>query len=122
MSKVDEYISDLEGEQYKIVQHLHSLFANEFDMEPKIKYKIPFYYKNSWVCYLNPLKNNGVECAFTRGNELLIETPILLSKGRKQIKGIDLLSVNDITDELFEILHEALFIDETKPYSVKRNK
>jgi len=120
MSLVEDYISTLEGAQFEIANHLHNMFTNEFNLQPKIKYKIPFYFNNSWICYLNPLKNNGIECAFTRGNELLIESPILLSKGRKQIKGIDLFCVNDITDELFEILHEALFIDETKPYSVRK--
>lgn len=120
MTKVEDYISNLDGEQHAIASHLHELFVHEFDLIPVIKYRIPFYIKNSRICYLNPLKTGGIECAFMRGNELLIESEILQSKGRIQIKGIELKSVNDITEALFEIIYEAIFLDETKPYSKRR--
>lgn len=70
MDEVYDFIYKHEGSQREILLFFHNLLAEELDLIYKIKYKIPFYYRKIWVCYLNPLKNNKVEFAIVRGNEL----------------------------------------------------
>ncbi len=123
MTAVDDFILDQPDPQKEILQYLHLLLTEELGLIPKIRYKIPFYYYKSWICYLNPLKEGGIELAFTRGNELSNEQGLLNFKGRKQVCGLDIRSVNAIPHEaLYEILQEALILDENKPYASKRSK
>ncbi|GJM30096.1 MAG: hypothetical protein DHS20C17_27310 [Cyclobacteriaceae bacterium] len=89
----------------------------------KLRYGIPFYYKKSWICYLNPIKNQGVELAFTRANELSNEQGLLMSNGRKQVAGIAIYNINDLDIPLLtQVLSEALLLDEKVPYASKRKK
>ena len=119
---VEDFIYGKEGNQKEILLYLHNLLS-EMDLEAKIRYKIPFYYGRSWICYLNPLKNDGVELAFPRGYELSNEQGILMSKDRKMVLGIEFYSVEEIpTDTLLEIIQEAIILDETVPYSFKNRK
>ena len=123
MNPGDDFILDLEGEQQRIFQRLHQLLANDLDLECKIRYRIPFYYSRSWICYLSPKKDGGVELAFLRGNELSNSQGILDSKDRKQVSGIEYQSVKDIDfDLLLEVIQEALMLDETVKYASKRKR
>jgi len=93
------------------------------DIEPKLKYKIPFYYRKSWICYLNPIKKKGIELCFTRGNELSNTQGLLAARDRKQIRGVIFETVESIPEEsLLELLQEAFLLDETVPYQSKRKK
>jgi hypothetical protein len=113
MNKVEEYILDLPAPQRNIMQHLHELLLSYPEVSCKIRYKIPFYDRNSWVCYLNPIKNNGVELAFIHANELSNEQGLLDFKDRKQVAGMSLYKLDDIpTLEVHEILQEAFLVDE----------
>lgn len=123
MQIVEEFIDQYEGEQQKIMLYFHHLFVDQLGLIDKIKYKIPFYYGKSWVCYLNPTKDSKIELAFTRGNELSNAQGLLSNKGRKQIFGIEFSKLSEIPKEAIdEIIQEALLLDETKPYQSKRNK
>lgn len=67
---------------------------------------------------MNPLKKGGIEFVFTRGRELSNAQGILESRGRKEVSGIRLKSVDDIPIEsLTEVIQEAILLDETVPYS-----
>lgn len=80
----------------------------------KMRYKIPFYDHKSWVCYLNPVKNGGVELAFVRGNQLSNDQGLLQANNRKQIRGITMFKVAEIPErEILEIVQEALILDES---------
>jgi hypothetical protein len=121
--EVEDYIYDFEGSQKETMMYIHKLLTLEFNFISKLRFKIPFYYKKSWICYLNPLKNNSVEFAFVRGNELSNEQGILESKDRKQVMGIDLTELSKIPlKELKEIIQEAILLDEIVPYQSKRKK
>ena len=120
MSKVEDFIYGLEGTQRNIVQQLHQLLAEDLGLECKIRYRIPFYFNKSWICYLNPIKPAGIEMVFTRGNELSNDQGILMAKDRKQVRGIeyhDLSAINQ--DLLLEVIQEAILLDETIPYASK---
>lgn len=121
MDKVVAFILDQTEQQAEVIQFLHDLMLSFPEITSKIKYKIPFYYHKSWICYINPIKNNQVEFAFTRGNELSNEQGLLDAKDRKQVMGITFERVKDIPVEtLIEVIQEALVLDETIPYVSKR--
>ena len=123
MSKVEDFIYTHEGEQRNILLYFHHLFVDDLDLTCKIRYGIPFYYLHSWICYLNPIKNGGIELAFVRGNELSNAQGILDAKDRKQVYGIELDKVENIPEALImEVIQEALLLDETIPYASKNKK
>lgn len=109
--------------QRDILLHLHELITSFPEVTGKIRYKIPFYDRRSWICYLNPIKGDRVELAFTRGNELSNEQGLLEARGRKQILGVVFDAVEEIPDEtVLEVLREALLLDEEVPYRWKRKR
>ena len=121
MSTVEDFIFGFEGEQRKIMDFFHDLLTSEYQMEDKIRFNIPFYYKRSWICYLNPIKNNAIEFAFPRGNELSNEQGLLQSKGRKQVMSVEFKTLVDIpVKSICEIINEAVLLDETVKYASKR--
>ncbi|HMO39915.1 MAG TPA: DUF1801 domain-containing protein [Saprospiraceae bacterium] len=118
-----DYIYEKEGVQHEILMHLHELIAAYPEVSAKMRYKIPFYYRKSWVCYLNPIGTDRVELVFLRGNELSNEQRLLESRGRKQVLGVIFEQVADIPDVvLHEILQEAFLVDEEIRYAAKRRK
>ncbi len=121
MTPVQAFVLDFEGEQADLIQLLHDMMIGFPNIEPKIRYKIPFYYRKSWICYINPLKAGGVEFAFTRGRELSNEQGLLTANGRKQVMGIKLFSLQDLpVPALLQLIEEAILLDETVAYSVKK--
>ena len=110
-----------DGHQKAVLNYFHQLLTSEIGLIDKIKYKIPFYYLKSWVCYLNPKKDEGTELAFTRGNELSNDQGLLLAYDRKQIRGITFYKISEIpAREIREIIQEALILDATMKYASKR--
>ena len=121
MSPVEDFIYQYEGRQREVLLHLHHWFVEELGLDDKIRFKIPFYYGKSWVCYMNPAKEGHIELAFVRGNELSNSHGILKSNGRKQVRSIDITDVSSIPQPaLDETIQEALWLDENKPYASKR--
>jgi len=57
------------------------IFAKVPRTEEVLKWRIPFYSCNGWLCYLNPKKDH-VEIGFLKGAELQPEFPQLLSEGK----------------------------------------
>lgn len=121
MSTVVDYIAGLAGVQKALMEQLHLMLTEEFDLEPKLRYGIPFYFRRSWICYLNPLKDSKVELAFLRGNELSNAQGLLEAKNRKMVKGVELSDLKSLPARLLaEIIHEAILVDETIPYHIKK--
>lgn len=120
MSAVEDFIFRHEGNQREIMLYFHRMLTSFPTVTTAIKYRLPFYDQNTWVCYLSPLKNGKVSLSFIRGYELSNEQGLLESKGRKQVLSIDFESVDEIPKEAIrEIINEALFLDETVPYQPK---
>jgi len=118
--QISEYLYNLTSKQAAIVHCLHDLIMETPAVEVKRRWNLPFYYRKSWVCYFNILKDGNVEWAFTRGNELSNQDNWLNAKGRKQIYSVSFESVLDIDMELAKTtLQEALLLDEYVNYSVK---
>jgi len=114
---VEIYIDELEGEQKLIATALHALLLTFPEVTHKIRYKIPFYYRKSWICYINPIKKDGIELCFLRANELSNESGFLDFKKRKQVAGISFFNHNDVPlAAINEVLNEALLLDEEVKY------
>jgi hypothetical protein len=112
----DEYISGIPDQPREIIERLNQLLLSYPGMHCKIRFKIPFYDCKSWVCYLNPLKNQAVELVFLRGKELGDESGLLEARGRKMVKGIIISDIDNIPfDTIHQILLQALLIDELMP-------
>jgi hypothetical protein len=123
MDAVRDYIEQFDDEQKETMLYLHEFLSCFPGIHSKITYNIPFYYRKSWICYLNPVKNQGVELAFTRGNELSNQQGVLISAGRKQVRGLIFNKESDINLSLVnEIFQEAVLLDEEIPYASKRKK
>lgn len=123
MTQVEDFILEQDHQTRQILNHLHQLISSYPDIIPKICYKIPFYYRKSWICYLNPLQSGKVELAFPRGNELSNEQGLLQSNGRKQVYGVAISSVVEIPERIIhEIIQEAIILDQEIPYASKRKK
>lgn len=113
MKNVEDYILGLDGQQKAIVSFLHHHLLESHDLSSKINWKIPTYYRRSWICYLNPIKSNGVELAFFRGSSLSNEQGILRDKGRKLVSGIELYAIESIDlPPINEIIQEAILLDD----------
>jgi len=124
MNEVDLFILEKEGHQQAVLQFLNDLMMSNSEIIQKIRYKVPFYYRKSWICYLNPNKKTGaVEMVFIRGNELSNEQGLLAAKGRKQVRGVTFAEVKEIPVEtLMEVIQEAIWLDDTVPYASKRSR
>jgi len=121
MIEVEDFIYQFEGNQRDVMLHFHNLLKMELNLTEKIRFKIPFYYGKSWICYLNPTKHGKTEFAFVRGNELSNHQGILDNKGRKQVYSIEFEKVSEIPmRQMNEIIQEAILLDETNPYQSKR--
>ena len=119
-----DYILDQPEPAASIIGYFHDFFKSTYpQIELTMKYEIPFFVGNHWICYLNPIKKGGVELCFTRGNELSNEQGLLSSRGRKQVFGVVYHQLRDIDEEvLLEVLTEALVLDEEVKYASKRKK
>lgn len=123
MLTVTEYINNQSGIERKTLEILHKFLSELPGVEAKINYGIPFYYRKSWFCYLSRLKKGGVELAFTRANELSNDQGLLEFGNRKQVAGIVFHSPNEIPwDSVHEVIQEALLLDETVKYNVRKTK
>lgn len=123
MTDVEDFIYQFEGHQRDIMLYFHKLLTLELNLTDKIRFKLPFYYGKSWICYLNPIKDTQIEFAFLRGNELSNEQGLLTNKGRKQVYGITFQKMSEIPVSLInEVIHEAILLDETIPYKSKNKR
>ncbi|NNE29018.1 MAG: DUF1801 domain-containing protein [Saprospiraceae bacterium] len=121
MDFVLDFILEQEEPNRSILEYLHEVLSREPELVPRIRYDIPFYFRTSWVCYLKPIKEVGVELAFTRGNELSNANGLLDNRGRSQVAGVIYTSIKEIDlRPLQETLQEALLLDETVKYKSKR--
>jgi hypothetical protein len=118
MLEVENYIANIKNPNQKcIIQFWHNILATYPTIISKIAFKVPFYYQNTWVCYLNPVKANGIELVFINGQQLKLNS-LLQTKGRKMVAGISFYSMEELGEgmvgSVLEIFEEALKLDERK--------
>jgi len=122
MSATLDFIQN-QGEKYREILHfIDDLMLSYDGVVCKIRYRIPFHYKNHWICYANPRKNDGVELVFLRANQFKGSIEPLDARGRKQVAGLIIQDLKDIPDELTDVINKALDIDDSTAYKSKRVK
>lgn len=122
MDAVANYIERQSPLQQKILFYLYDYFMAYPNIEALYKFRIPFFYQKTWVCYTNAKKNKGVELVFVRGREISAY-PTLMANGRKMAKGIMYTSIEEIDHQILDPLWlEALELDRTTPYTLTKSK
>jgi len=121
---VIDYIINLPEPEGTIMGYLHDYLTLTYpQVTCTMKYEIPFYIGNHWICYLNPKNKGGIDLCFTRGVELSNADGILQSKGRKQISGIEIKSIESAPIEpIKRTLEEAIILDQASPYKHPKNR
>lgn len=116
LQAVEAFIDDLPPEQRDIAWHLHRILVDDYDLGPKLRYGIPFYDHQTWICYINPVKKpQGMELVFLRGADMEDPFGLLQTKGRKMVAGITLTEITDLPDEALAFyLDQALELAKTK--------
>lgn len=113
MSTIGDFILGIDGQQKAIVSYLHQRLVEYHGLKQDIKYEIPMYRNRKWVCYMNPIKKNGIELAFVKGYLLSNEQKLLDQKKRKYVAGIDIYHISEIRERAIdEIIQEALILDD----------
>lgn len=120
MNPVESYIYHLEEEEREIASYLHDLFTQRYDMTYKLRYRIPFYDINKWLCYLSPQKKGGLELCFLHGRWMKDPQGALDAKDRTQVFGITYQKLEDINERVLEILIEEAIELDTKFKSLKK--
>ncbi len=113
MTATENFIYKYEGEQRRILLYLHHLLVEDLNLTTKIRYKIPFYDQKSWICYLNPKKDGGIDLAFIQGAALSNAQGLLEQKERKQVASVTFYKLEDIPKAtVIEVIQEALLLEE----------
>lgn len=107
---IQAFFDRLDEERRLIALVLHEIIVGVDDaVTTKMRYRIPFYDKDTWFCYINPLKRGGVELCFLYADRLDDTSGILDFRGRKMVGGITCRSVDAIPyDEVVDLLQQAV--------------
>ncbi|TVR88694.1 MAG: hypothetical protein EA411_04245 [Saprospirales bacterium] len=117
MEEIEDYLSNLPPQQSDLAYAVVNCLVESGELNPRLRYGIPFFYRKSWVCYINPQKSGELELAFLRAVEFRHLPDALDFKGRKMVAGILLSKPADLKIPELEIaLQEALWIDDNRPY------
>lgn len=110
LTPLDQFFERLAGDQRMIALVLHELILSIDDsLSSRLRYNIPFYDSSTWICYINPRKENSVELCFLQGVSLVDESGLLQSRGRKQVAGVLCNSLDNIpADIIIDLVQQAL--------------
>jgi len=113
MNPVENFIYQQPETTQNILLFFHELLVNQYNLTPKYKWKVPMYFGNQWILYLNPDKKSlGVHICFCRGNELSNPHQILESKGRKLVSSILVTNLEELPyTEILQCIEEAVHLD-----------
>lgn len=121
MNEVEYYLDNLDHGQQEVAYSLHLLMLSYPGVSAKLRYRIPFYYRKTWITYINTLKSGAIEFCFLRANELSNASGILDFKKRVQVAGIEMNTIKETqSEEVLMVIDEALLLDENVKYTVKK--
>ncbi len=95
-----EFHDKLTPEQLELSIYIDKLLLDIEGVSRKIRYRVPFYDYNKWICYLNPQPHNHIELCFLEGKVLSETYPELQMKGRKMVAGLLLDAKGDLDTPL----------------------
>lgn len=116
-------IAPLSENQKSIVDYIYNELLTYPGVECKIKFKLPFFYKNTWIAYLNPIKKDGIEFCIVRAKEIPTIEAFVNYKKRTMVAGISFYSANEINLNILHfIFQEAYQLDSTTSYTFKKKR
>ena len=115
-SQIKAFIERLPDTDQILVKELHEFLTKQPGVKASIRYGVPFYEKNRWICYLNPLAKGGVELAFPKAHLMNGHRKHLEFKDRKQVGGIVIKEVDDLS-KLVEL--PSLTVPKMTPQELK---
>lgn len=121
---VDEFLDNLSDNELVIVEYLRELILDCIpECTEKLAYNVPFYYKNSRICYIWPASvpwggvNSGVAIGFCQGNLMatvkLTNTKFVSKQVFSTVEAID-------TQKLKSQIYEAVLIDDEMAKTKKK--
>ena len=116
----DSFYEALLPVEKPVCLRLRQLILENFpEWREKFGYGVPYYHRRSRICFMYPAsfpysgQTAGVAFGFTRGHLFSNEQGLLEIGKRREVAYLRLLSEKDIREnEILEILHEAVLIDE----------
>ena len=96
----NEFLENLTPMQGELIAYLDKRFIEIEGVARKMRYKVPFYDHNTWICYLNPIKKTHVELCFLYAKTIVEHYPVLDMRGRKMVAGLMLDPEEDIPAKL----------------------
>ncbi len=121
--KYELFLDTLEIQQKKVIEYLHNLFLSFPQVHSRMRYKIPFFGRHNWICYLNPRKNDTEELCFIKAREMDDPRGVLDFRTRVDIAGLTLTSIHSIQEDIIiELFNEALMVDEEIARSKKSRR
>lgn len=104
-----DFLESLNPLQAEVVSYLDQYFLSSSGMDRKMKYRVPFYYSNTRICYLNPLGSKELELCFLDGKILSEAFGELEMKNRKKVSGLTIKVNEDLPMPLIEkVVKEAI--------------
>ncbi|TGK90157.1 DUF1801 domain-containing protein [Leptospira bourretii] len=119
MDKFETFYQSLTKNEFQIVSKLKEIVSIFPSLKEKISYSVPYYFKNSRICFIWPASikpgpKAGVQFGFCNGYLINDKHNILEKENRKQVYCITYHHPNQINKSLLiEYLENAIAIDES---------
>lgn len=91
-----DFMENLNEAQSSLIGYLDKQFLAQEGITRKMRFRIPFYDYNKWICYLNPVKKSQVELCFLNGIAMHEHFPSLDVRGRKKVSGLMIYADQDV--------------------------
>jgi len=95
-----DFLDTLDESKASLIAYLDQEFLKIEGIGRKMRYGIPFYDYEKWICYLNPTKKGTVELVFLAGDVMRATFPLLQKRGRKMVAGLELDPQKDVNRDL----------------------
>ena len=95
-----DFIEPLDVILVETISYLDKVFTEELSLTRRMRYRIPFYDDDKWICYLNPQKQNTLELCFLNGQQIKQSYPMIDLRGRKTVGGLIIDPFSDIPIDL----------------------
>ncbi len=110
-SRVIDYLQHLKDPLHlELISFFHEKLTIEYGLNSKLRYSIPFYDKNHWIVYLNPIKKKGIEVCFLKGREMFDTMHFLNFKDRLMVAGMEFVKP-ELNFAFEACMEEALRLD-----------
>lgn len=110
MDTVEKYIYRLPDNEMLIAARFRDwLLRYNKQITERIRYGVPFFDYFGWMCYLNPMKQGGIDLCFIDGSLMIRNAHLLTDRSRKTVRSRILLTPYDVdVATLRPLLDEAM--------------